>query len=138
MSAVADSTGWAQGAGITVPVRPGQLPDGTETLVIGDVAGYAALNHRQGDNADHDAGDCGVLCCADVLGQFGITLTEAELVAHATRLRELHVVAGHPEESGWTLPSGQVAILRDYGVPAHEEDASRPSGWRRRSSAGTA
>lgn len=122
MSAVADSTGWAEDAGIAVPVRWGQLPDGTQALVIGDITGYAAFNHLQGDNADRDRGDCGVVCCAEVLCQFGITLTEAELVAHATRLRELHVVPDHPEESGWTLPSGQAAILRDYGVPAHEED----------------
>jgi hypothetical protein len=122
MSAVADSTGWAEDAGIAVPVRRGQLPDGTQTLVIGDITGYAAFNHLQGDNADRDRGDCGVVCCGEVLCQFGITVTEAELVAHATRRRELHVVPGHPEESGWTLPPEQAAILRDYGVPAHEED----------------
>jgi hypothetical protein len=122
MDVVADSTGWLEDAGITVPVRPGELPDGTRALVIGDITGYAAFNHVQGENADRDAGDCGVVCCAEVLCQFGITLTEAELVAHATRLRELHVVPGHPEESGWTLPSGQATILRDYGVPAHVAD----------------
>ena len=28
-------------------------------------------------------------------------------------------MAGHPEESGWTLPADQVAILADYGIAAH-------------------
>lgn len=111
MSAVADSTGWVEGAGFAVPVGRGQLPDGTPALVIGDITRYAAFNHVQGDNADRDGGDCGVVCCAEVLCQFGITLTEAELVTYATRLRELHVVPDRPEESGWTLPSGQAAIL---------------------------
>jgi hypothetical protein len=116
-----DSTGWRSDAAIAVPVSHGHLPDGTATLIIGDVRGCAAFNHVQGDNADHDSGDCGIVCCADVLGQFGLTRTEAELVAHATRRRELHVVPGHPEQSGWTRPSEQAALLRDYGVAAHEE-----------------
>lgn len=119
---VPDSTGWLASAAIAVPVRPGRLPDGTAALVLGDVARLAAFNHRQGDNPDHDCGDCGVVCCAEVLEEFGIELTEADAVSHAARFRELHVVARHPEESGWTLPADQAAILRDYGVPAHEED----------------
>jgi len=119
---LAASTGWLSAALIMVPVGHGKLPDGSPTLVIGDVRGYAAFNHLQGENAEHDCGDCGIVCCAEVLDQFGVMLTEAEVVRHADRLRELHVVAGHPEQSGWTLPAEQAAILRDYGVPAHEED----------------
>jgi hypothetical protein len=114
-------TGWQAGAGITVPVRPGFLPDGTPALVIGDVDGCAAFNHLQGDNPDHDRGDCGIVCCAEVLSQFGIHLTEADAVAHATRCHELHEVDGHPDQSGWTLPADQVQILRDFGVPARAE-----------------
>ena len=117
--AVADGTGWLRDAVITAPAQLGQLPDGRASLVIGDVHGYAALNHRQGDNPEHDGGDCGIVSCAEVLNQFGIGLTEADVVAHATQCRELHVVAGHPEESGWTLPADQVAILADYGISAY-------------------
>lgn len=43
-------SGWLARAGITAPVRPGLLPDGTPALVIGDVDGCAAFNHLQGDN----------------------------------------------------------------------------------------
>jgi hypothetical protein len=114
----AGSTGWLGDATIAVPVARDCLPDGRPSIVIGDVRRYAAFNHLQGNNPEHDGGDCGVVCCAEVLGAFGIQLTEGELVAHATRCRELHVVAGHPEESGWTLPADQVAILRDYGIAA--------------------
>ena len=117
--AIADDTGWLRDAVIAAPAQLSQLPDGRASLVIGDVQRYATLNHRQGDNPEHDFGDCGIVSCADVLNQFGIHLTEADLVAHATRCRELHVVAGHPEESGWTLPAEQVAILSDYGIAAH-------------------
>jgi hypothetical protein len=113
--------GWLAGAAICAPVSSGTLPDGRQAVIIGDVQGYAAFNHLQGDNPERDGGDCGVVCCAEVLNQFGLLLSEAALVAHATRCRELHVVAGHPEESGWTLPAEQAAILRDYGVPARWE-----------------
>ena len=96
----------------------GQLPDGQQSLTIGDVRGYAAFNHLQGDNDDGDRGDCGVVCCTDVLNQFGVQLREEDVVRHATSCRELHLVAGRPDQSGWTLPAEQAAILGDYGVPA--------------------
>jgi hypothetical protein len=117
--AAADGTGWLRDAVIAAPAQLDRLPDGRASLVIGDVHGYAALNHRQGDNPERDRGDCGIVACAEVLNQFGIQLSEADVVAHATHCRELRVVAGHPEESGWTLPADQVAILADYGIAAH-------------------
>ena len=83
--------------------------------------GYAAFNHLQGDNADGDQGDCGIVCCADVLNQFAVRLREDDVIRHATRCHELHVVAGRPDQSGWTLPVDQAAILTDYGVPARAE-----------------
>jgi hypothetical protein len=115
----ADGTGWLECADIHAPARLCRLPDGRPSLVIGAVEEYAAFNHRQGDNPENDRGDCGVVSCADVLSQFGVGLTEADLVGHATRCRELHLVAGRPDQSGWTLPAEQVAMLHDYGVPAH-------------------
>jgi hypothetical protein len=118
-----DSTGWLRDATMAVPVNAGRLPDGQPILTIGDVRDYAAFNHVQGDNPEHDCGDCGVVSCADVLNQFGLPLTEAEAVRHATRRQELHVVPGRPDQSGWTLPAEQAAILTDYGVPAHAEEA---------------
>ena len=58
-----------------------------------------------------------------VLNQFGVRLTEADAFLHATRCHELHVVPGRPDQSGWTLPAEQAAILTDYGVQAHAEQA---------------
>ena len=114
-----DSTGWLRDAVIGVPARLGRLPDERPSLLIGDVSGYAAFNHLQGDNPENDHGDCGVMCCAEILNQFGLRLTEADLVNHASRCRELHVVAGEADRSGWTLPEELVRMLGDYGVPAH-------------------
>ncbi len=114
----ADTTGWLAAATIGVPVSVGRLHDGRPVIVLGNVRSYAVFNHVQGDNPDHDYGDCGIVSCADVLDQFGLRLTEADVIRHATRCREAHLVAGHPERSGWTLPSEQARILCDYGVPA--------------------
>lgn len=117
--ATPEGTGWLREAAIAVPVMPSVLPDGEPTLQIGAVARYAAFGHRQGDNPEHDRGDCGIVCCADVLSQFGVRRTEAEVVWHASECREFHVVAGDPDSSGWTLPGEVARILGDYGVPAH-------------------
>lgn len=120
---MSEGTGWLRDAAITVPRQLGRLPDGRRSLMIGDVRRYAAFNHLQGDNPEHDGGDCGIVCCADVLNQFGIGVAECDVCAHATRCHELHVVAGRPEQSGWTLPAEQAAILADYGVPARARTA---------------
>jgi hypothetical protein len=117
-----DTTGWLRDAAVAVPVQPGRLPDGRPSLTIGDVRGCAAFNRLQGDNPEHDRGDCGIVSCTDVLNQFGLRLTEADAFLHATRCHELHVVPGRPDQSGWTLPAEQAAILTDYGVPAHAEE----------------
>lgn len=118
-----DPASWLRDAAITVPVQPGRLPDGRPSLIIGDVRGDAAFNHLQGDNPEHDRGDCGIVSCADILNQFGVRLTETDAFQHATRRHELHVMPGRPDQSGWTLPAEQAAILTDYGVPAHAEEA---------------
>ena len=118
-----DTAGWLRDAAVAVPVQPGRLPDGRPILIMGDVRGCAAFNHPQGDNPEHDRGDCGIVSCADVLNQFGMPLTETDAFLHATYRHELHVVPGRPDQSGWTLPAEQAAILTDYGVPAHAEEA---------------
>ena len=104
-------------------MQRGQLPDGQPSLTLGDVLRDAAFNHLQGNNPEHDRGDCGIVSCAEVLNQFGVPVTEADAFLHATRCHELHLVPGQPGESGWTLPAEQAAILTDYGVRAHSEAA---------------
>src|ERR1700728_2447372 len=80
-----DTAGWLRDAAVAVPVQPGRLPDGRPILIMGDVRGCAAFNHLQGDNPEHDRGDCGIVSCADVLNQFGMPLTETDAFLHAAR-----------------------------------------------------
>jgi hypothetical protein len=115
---------WLRQAVIGVPVEYGPLPDGRPGLIIGAVRAAIAFNHVQGENAVHFRGDCGVVCCVDVLDQFGVYSSEDDVVRHAVARGELHFDMGRPDESGWTYPGEQARILCDYGVPAHAEQAS--------------
>lgn len=108
--------------GIDVPCHLDVLPDGRETLVIGDVKGLSAFTHRQGDNILGFGGTCGLCSCQDLLCQFGLRLSEDDIVLHAT-LNDQCYVSPVASESGGTTVSDQVEILRDYGVPANFEIA---------------
>jgi hypothetical protein len=114
---------WLQRAGIRAPFEYGRLPGGRYAVIIGAVRACMAFNHVQGLNFAHLRGDCGIVCCVDVLDQFGVYRSEAELVQHALARGELHIEVGRPEESGWTYPVEQARILCDYGVPAHPDRA---------------
>ena len=101
-----------------VPVRPGTLPDGRESLMVGDVPEYAGFSHRQGDNPEHFRNDCGLTSVQDVLRQFGARVTEGDVVTHALAHGECQVDPAAPGRSGATRPSQDAQILGDYGVPA--------------------
>lgn len=103
-----------------VPQHLDVLPDGRETLVIGDVPRLADFTHPQGDNPLGFKGTCGLCSCEGVLRQFGIEVTETDLVEHALRNGLCHV-GDAPEECGGTTASMQAEILADHGVPAHVE-----------------
>jgi hypothetical protein len=105
---------------IDVPYQLDVLPDGREALVIGDVQGLAEFNHQQGDNPYGYRGTCGLCSCQDVLCQFGIVVSEADVVQHAVANGECNV-ADDPADSGATSVVMQVEILSDYGLPAHVE-----------------
>lgn len=115
---------WLRQVSIGVPFEYGPLPDGRHGMIIGAVRASIAFNHVQGENAAHFRGDCGVVCCVDVLDQFGVYSSEDDIVRHAIARGELHIETGRPDESGWTYPGEQARILYDYGVPAHAEQAS--------------
>lgn len=104
-----------------VPASLGVLPDGRETVVIGDVSKFADLNHQQGDNPYGFKEDCGLCSCGDVLDQFGVNVTEADVVDHAVKNHECNIIQDDPTGSGGTTVSDQVRVLNDYGVPAHAE-----------------
>jgi hypothetical protein len=99
---------------------PDVLPDGKAIWVSGDPEGFKRFNHLQGDNPYGFQGTCGLVSCEDVLRQFGVEVTEADVVGHAIR-HGLCVTDGDPASCGGTTVADQVQILKDYGVPAHYE-----------------
>jgi uncharacterized protein YvpB len=107
--------------GIDVPAQLDVLADGAPSVTIGDVAGYADFNHQQGDNPYGIQEDCGLVSCQDVLNQFGIPVSETDVVTHAVEGGECTFSPGDISGSGGTTLSDQAGILTDYGVPAHTE-----------------
>jgi Peptidase_C39 like family len=105
-----------------VPASLNMLSDGHPTVVIGDVSGYVDFNHPQGDNPYGFQSTCGLCSCGDILDQFGVNVTEADIVDHAVQNHECNIT-NDPEQSGGTSPENQVQILNDYGVPAHMEQS---------------
>lgn len=104
-----------------VPTTLDILPEsGQEVLVIGDVVRFREINHRQGDNPYGFLGTCGLVSCEDVLRQFGIEVTESDVVQHAVRAG-LCEVSSNPSECGGTTEWSQAQVLTDAGLPAHAE-----------------
>jgi hypothetical protein len=97
------------------------LPESNrEVLVYGDVVELRELNHHQGDNPFGFRSTCGLVSCEDVLRQFGVDVTEADVVRHAAR-NGLCAVTDDPARSGGTTEAFQAHILNDAGIPAHFE-----------------
>jgi hypothetical protein len=105
---------------VDVPSYTDVLPDGRETVVIGDPLGDAGNTHRQGQNDFEFEGTCGLVSCEDVLRQFGVDVSETDVVRHALQ-KGLCSVSEDPAKAGGTSAEGRVEILRDFGVPAHLE-----------------
>lgn len=107
-------------ADFAVPSHLDALPDDSRSLVIGDINRLTEFNHRQGDNPYGFQQDCGLVSCQDVLNQFGIAVTETDVITHAVT-NGLCQVADNPSDSGGTTAHGQAEILNDFGIPAHVE-----------------
>jgi len=106
---------------LEVPRHFETLPDGRESLVIGDVEGLKDFNHLQGENPLGFQGTCGIVSCEDVLHQFGNEgVSEGQLVEYAA-LHGLCNTEGAAGECGGTTVSDQARILSDWGVPAGYE-----------------
>ena len=87
---------------IDVPQQLDVLPDGSESVMIGDVSQFAAYNHQQGDNPYGFQQDCGIVSCQDVLNQFGVPVNEGDVVAHAAANGECQVDPSNTANSGGT------------------------------------
>jgi hypothetical protein len=106
---------------VEVPAYLDVLPESNrEILVYGDVIDCRELNHLQGDNPFGFQSTCGLVSCEDILRQFGVDVTEADVVRHAAR-NGLCVVTDDPARCGGTTEEMQAHILADAGIPAHVE-----------------
>ena len=103
-----------------VPQKLAILPDGREALVIGDPEKLSEYNHLQGNNSLGFQQTCGLVACEDVLNQFGIEVTEDDVVKYAVA-NNLCYVTRDPSLSGGTTTYSQVELLRGYDIPAHVE-----------------
>lgn len=108
-------------ADFEVPIYPDILPDGRVTIIYGDPERLAFYNHRQGDNPCGVRGDCGLVACQDVLNQFGIDVTEADVVRYAIENELCDTSSLNPSERGGTTLSDQYLLLTDFGIPVHTE-----------------
>jgi hypothetical protein len=115
-----------------VPAYLDILPEsGREVVVIGDPERFKELNHLQGDNSFGFQGTCGLVSCEDVLRQFGVEVTEDEVVAFAALFGLCHV-GDNPAYCGGTTEFTQAVLLSTLGVPAHMEGGrglSDLAGW---------
>src|SRR5665213_470605 len=108
---------------VDVPMIRDTLPDGREALIFGDVGPRGDVISRQGDNPEGFQGTCGLVSCANVLREFGLDITEADVVRHAREHLECNVDITDRAACGGTTPETQARLLTDYGVPAHVENA---------------
>ena len=111
-------------ATVEVPMQLEVLPDGHEALVVGDVDRCRDFNHLQGDNPFGFKGTCGLVSCEDVLRQFGVETSEADVVQHALENGLCNHSGFDPGEMGGTTVCDQAQILTDFGVPASEAFAA--------------
>jgi hypothetical protein len=103
-----------------VPALHDVLPDGRETIVIGEVETCKDFNHPQGENSLGFRGTCGLVSCEDVLRQFGLNVSEDDVVRFAANRGLCHVTE-NPDHCGGTTPFTQAMILKEFGVPTHVE-----------------
>jgi hypothetical protein len=107
---------------IAVPRYEGILPNGDATVISGNPEELADFNHKQGKNPYDFQNDCGLVAAQDVLNQFDIDVTEADVVAHAVRRGECNVNLADLPRSGGTSPESLAALMGEHGVSAHVEE----------------
>ena len=94
------------------------LPDGRDTVVIGDPQGDKEFTHRQGDNWLGFEGTCGLCSCENVLRSFGLDVSETDMVIFAAQRGLCGCDDPNPAQNGGTTAEWQAEILTRHGVPA--------------------
>jgi hypothetical protein len=103
---------------LEVPTHLDVLPDGRETVVIGDPEGDKAFTHQQGQNSLGYLGTCGLCSCENVLRSFGLDVSETSVVIFASELGLCGTDDPDPAHCGGTSALSIAEILTRHGVPA--------------------
>ena len=117
-----DLPGLPPDVSVDVPYHVDVLPDGRETVVIGDIVTFSDYCHAQGENPWDFKGTCGLCSCEGILRQFGMEVTEADVVRYAKDHNLCTEVVGRPDLSGGTDVGRLARILSGFGVPASAEN----------------
>jgi hypothetical protein len=96
--------------------------EGHEITIIGGPEKEVEGRKAQGDNPYDVRGDCGLVSSRDILLQFGVHVTEADVVKFAVE----HGICAYdvskpPENRGGTGTQAIIEVLHHYGVEAHGE-----------------
>lgn len=103
---------------LEVPSHLDVLPDGRETVVIGDPEGDKAFTHQQGQNSLGFLGTCGLCSCENVLRSFGLDVSETSIVIFASETGLCNSDNPDPAQCGGTSFLGISEILNRHGIPA--------------------
>ena len=106
------------GKDLEVPSHVDVLPDGRDTVVIGDPEGDKEFTHLQGDNWLGFQGTCGLCSCENVLRSFGLDVSETDMVIYAVQRGLCGYDDPDPAHNGGTTTEWQADILTRHGVPA--------------------
>jgi len=90
---------------------------GHEYIVSGDPEGCLRYNHQQGDNDLGFKGTCGLCSIQDVVDQYGLNMTENDVV-HFAAEHHLCVTDGPPDQCGGTDIYTQAEMLTDMHIMA--------------------
>lgn len=90
---------------------------GHEYVVSGDPEGCLRYNHQQGDNDLGFKGTCGLCSVQDVADQFGLNVTENDVV-HFAADHHLCSTDGPPDQCGGTDIYTQAELLTDMHIMA--------------------
>ena len=106
-----------QGAIAEVPRQLIHDAQGHEYVVSGDPEGCRRFDHHQGENSLGFEGTCGLCSVQDIANQYGLPITEDEIVqfAAAHHLCDTH---GTPDDCGGTTIDTQAQLLADMGIMA--------------------
>jgi len=106
------------GKDLEVPSHMDVLPDGRETVVIGDPEGDKRFTHQQGDNLFGFEGTCGLCSCENILRAFGLEVKESDMVFFASTRGLCTCDDPDPGKNGGTTAAARADILTRMGVPA--------------------